>query len=194
MKLAEKYEILVRKASEKNASFGLAVAKGYYKILAYKDEYEVARLHSNHLEKALENEFDSFKKIGFYMAPPILFGKTHDGRPRKIYFGGWFFPILRVLARAKILRGTFLDVFGYTKERRVERELIREYERDISNLILLYSEKIHELSKRRALLPLEIKGFGSVKEKSIAEAIAVRAEIMMASNNLNSDEQRLAAE
>jgi indolepyruvate ferredoxin oxidoreductase len=194
IKLSEKYEELVNKATTKNYSFGLSVARGYYKILAYKDEYEVARLHSSYLKDALRNEFESFKTFSFYMAPPIFTKKQHDGRPKKINFGSWLFPFLQILAKGKIFRGTVFDLFGYTNERKVERELIKEYEEDIEELVSIYSDEIHELAVKRGLLPLEIKGFGSVKNKTISETSNRRREIMVASKKLGWVKHSVAAE
>ena len=194
LKLAKKYRVLVNTAKEKNIEFGLAVAKGYFKLLAYKDEYEVARLHSKYLKTFLKSEFLSYRKISFSMSPPLLARKLQDGRTKKVTFGAWMLTILRLLAKGKILRGSVLDIFGYSKERRCERELISEYEKDIQQLIVAYSETVHRLVIDRALLPLKINGFGVVKERAVLECEIERQKLMIAVKNPDPEKHLVAAE
>ena len=97
--------------------------------MAYKDEYEVARLLLSTQEKAAA-EFDGDFKMTFHLAPPLLSREGADGRPQKREFGSWMLRPMRLLAKMKVLRGTPLDIFGYTAERRMERALIRQYEAD----------------------------------------------------------------
>ena len=108
-----------------------AVAKGYHKLLAYKDEFEVARLHLETEEKA-RAAFDGDLKLTYHLAPPLLPGKDASGRPKKREFGAWVGRLYGLLAKMKPLRGTPLNPFGYTAERRMERALIRQYERDMA--------------------------------------------------------------
>jgi indolepyruvate ferredoxin oxidoreductase len=129
--LADRYRALVARAPE---SLRLSVAKGYHKLLAYKDEYEVARLHLATATKA-QTEFEGDLKLTFHLAPPILTRKGPDGRPVKRAFGPWMGRAFRALARLKGLRGTPLDPFGYFPERRMERALIAQYERDMAELL-----------------------------------------------------------
>ena len=110
------------------------MAKGYHKLLAYKDEYEVARLHAETLEAAVDAQFTDVRAMRFHLAPPILGGKDAAGRPRKREFGPWMLGAFGVLAASRWLRGTPLDPFGYTAERRMERALIAEYERDMDRV------------------------------------------------------------
>ncbi len=177
-KLAVKYQRLVSKVKNANENLALAVAKGYFKVLAYKDEYEVARLHTVYLKEELLKEFDCFSKLSFYLAPPIISRKNKSGKIVKKKFGSWFFYVLRALSRAKVVRGTIFDLFSYSTERRNEVKLISQYEIDIEKLLPIYSAANHDLLIEIALLPLQIKGFGYVKEKSIQETAKRRKEIM----------------
>jgi indolepyruvate ferredoxin oxidoreductase len=153
-----------------------AVAKSLFKLMAYKDEYEVARLHmeTGFLEK-LRQQFDGDFVVNYHLAPPILSsGKDARGRPLKRQFGPWIQPAFRLLARLKFLRGTPLDVFGYTGERRMERGLIGWYEALIAELLPRLEAETIETSVKLASLPMQIRGYGPVKE---AAARDVRTEI-----------------
>ncbi len=181
---ARRYRRLVDRALEAEKAAGAeglgeAVAEGWYKVLAYKDEYEVARLHVDHLERELGEAFDNIGKISFHMAPPILGRKDSEGRPVKQKFGPWMFRLLKVLNRMKPLRGTPLDPFGYAAERRAERQAIRDYERLVDELIAgLTPEKVG-LAAEIARLPLKVRGFGHVKRRN-AEAMAQEEAALMA--------------
>ena len=107
-----------------------AVARYYFKLLAYKDEYEVARLHADPAFRArIASQFEGDYTLNFHMAPPLLARPDPvTGRPRKMAFGPWVMSLFSVLAWLKPLRGTAFDIFGYTSERRAERALIAEYE------------------------------------------------------------------
>jgi indolepyruvate ferredoxin oxidoreductase len=173
---ARRYRALVDRAmaAEKAAGgegFAEAVAEGYYKLMAYKDEYEVARLHVEHLERELSEAFDGVQKIHFHMAPPILGRKDSEGRPVKTKFGPWMFRVLKVLARLRGLRATPLDPFGYSAERRDERRAIRDYERLVDELIRGLTREKLGLAAEIARLPLKVRGFGHVKRRN-AEAVA----------------------
>ena len=148
--------------------------------MAYKDEYEVARLHSNYLKGALAEEFDEFPKLSFYFAPALLSRKNKEGKIKKKKFGPWFFPILKVLAKGKFIRGTIFDVFAYSSERKSEVRLIAQYESDVEKLLTSYKPEIHELCEEIALIPLNIKGFGYVKEESIRKAMLKRSKLLSA--------------
>ncbi len=174
--LANRFRALVAKAPE---NLRESVAKGYHKLLSYKDEYEVARLHLSTMEKARE-EFDGDLQPRFHLAPPLLPGKDAMGRPRKRAFGAWIIPVFRGLAALKTLRGTVFDPFGYGAERRAERRLIAEYEADMA-LVLPNASKANEaLLRELAELPLSIRGFGPVKAAAMTKAAARRAEILAA--------------
>jgi indolepyruvate ferredoxin oxidoreductase len=143
-----------------------AVARSLFKLMAYKDEYEVARLHmeTGFLEK-LRQEFEGDFVVHYHLAPPIMSsGKDARGRPLKRQFGPWIQPAFRMLARLKFLRGTALDVFGYTRERRMERELIGWYEALIAELLPQLAAETIETSVKIAAMPMRIRGYGPVKE------------------------------
>ena len=108
-----------------------AVARGYHKLLAYKDEYEVARLYASPaFEKALGEQFESRRKLEFHLAPPLLARRDKEtGEPRKMRFGAWMLPVFRLLAKGKGLRGGAFDIFGYSAERKLERQMIADYEK-----------------------------------------------------------------
>ena len=156
-----------------------AVAKGYHKLLSYKDEYEVARLLLSSRDKA-GKEFDGDLKMTFHLAPPILGGKGPDGRPKKREFGEWMLGPLKVLARMKRLRGTPLDVFGYSAERKMERALIRQYEKDMKEVLPKVTPETRDIVLALAALPLEIRGFGPVKLANEAKAAKRREELLAA--------------
>jgi len=154
-----------------------AAAKGYHKLLSYKDEYEVARLLLSTREKARE-EFDGDFTMKFHLAPPILGGKPVEGRPRKREFGQWMERPLRVLAGLKKLRGTPFDVFGYTAERKMERALIRQYEKDFKEVLAILKPETIDAAVALAALPLDIRGFGPVKADNEAKAAKRREELL----------------
>ena len=153
------------------------VAKGYHKLLAIKDEYEVARLHLTTLDKARE-AFDGALRPTFWLAPPLLPGKDGAGRPKKRAFGPWMLPVFRMLAGLKHLRATRWDIFGRSAERRMERALIAEYEGDMAAALAALTPANAPLVRELAELPLTIRGFGPVKEANAAKAAARRAEIL----------------
>lgn len=151
-----------------------AVAKSYHKLLAYKDEYEVARLLQNARTKA-EGVFDGDLKLSFHMAPPIMGGKDANGRPRKRTFGAWMEKFLPQLAKLKVLRGTPFDPFGYYAERRQERELIRLFEQDMARI---KSAKNRAAAQALAEWPMVCKGYGPVKAANVAKALALREDLL----------------
>ena len=156
-----------------------AIAKGYHKLLTYKDEYEVARLHLDSLQKA-NAEFEGDFIPRFHLAPPLLSRMGSDGRPVKRSFGPWIMKGFKLLSRMKSLRGTPLDPFGYTAERRMERRLIREYEALISEILPQVTAENHQLAVELAELPLQIRGFGPVKHRNAEAAAKRRAELRAA--------------
>ncbi|WP_170523881.1 indolepyruvate ferredoxin oxidoreductase family protein [Ruegeria arenilitoris] len=154
-----------------------AVARGYHKLLSYKDEYEVARLLLDSRDKAAA-EFDGDIKMTFHLAPPILGRKGPDGRPRKRQFGEWLLGPMKVLAKLKGLRGTPLDIFGYTAERRMERALIRQYETDMKEVLPKLDDNTRDAIVALARLPLDIRGFGPVLAANEAKAAKRREELL----------------
>ena len=173
--LARRYRALVDKVSDPRLKE--AVALGYHKLLAYKDEYEVARLHLSTEAKAREL-FEGDLKLTYHLAPPMLPGKDAAGRPKKREFGAWMGRIYRPLAALKVLRGTPFDVFGYTAERRMERGLIAQYEADMAEWLPRADAANMDMVVALAELPLKIRGFGPVKEKNAAIAAENRDAIL----------------
>ena len=176
-RLARKYRRLVDRVDD--LVLREAVALGYHKLLAYKDEYEVARLHLETEAKA-RAEFEGDLRLTYHLAPPLLPGRDAGGRPKKRTFGPWIGGLYRVLARMKRLRGTPLDLFGYTGERRMERRLIKDYERDMAELLRDVTPETVALAADLAGLPRQIKGFGPVKAANAVAAAARREELLTA--------------
>jgi indolepyruvate ferredoxin oxidoreductase len=173
-----------------------AVAINYAKLLAYKDEYEVARLFSDgHFEQQLRDQFDGDFKISFNLAPPI-FGGAKDalGRPKKRAFGAWMLPVFRTLAKMRSLRGTMFDIFGYSADRRLERDLIAGYEKDVATVLGLLSEATHDTAVELLSLPDRIRGYGSVKEKAVKDAQARYAQLAADLASPPSAPRQIAAE
>ncbi len=154
-----------------------AAAKGYHKLLAYKDEYEVARLHLDTAAKA-RAAFGGEPVPTFHLAPPFLPGTDARGRPRKRAFGPWVTVVFRLLARMKVLRGTPFDPFGRASERVTERGLIVQYEADMAEIARGVSPSALDAAVELAELPLSIKGFGPVKEANRRVAAARREELL----------------
>ncbi|MBL4930078.1 indolepyruvate ferredoxin oxidoreductase family protein [Fuscibacter oryzae] len=159
------------------------VAETYARVLAYKDEYEVARLYSlPAFRKGIEAEFSGPYRLSLNLAPPILPGKASDGRPKKREFGPWILPVLGVLARLKFLRGTWADPFGHSHDRRLERELIARYEDDLTLAEQAVTAETLPLIAELLALPQEIRGYGPVKEaawhKQMARRDGLRATLL----------------
>ncbi|HMS93785.1 MAG TPA: indolepyruvate ferredoxin oxidoreductase family protein [Tabrizicola sp.] len=149
-------------------------ALSYARVLAYKDEYEVARLFSDaSFRQGLEASFDGDYRIAFNLAPPMLPGKDATGRPKKREFGPWVLPLFRLLARMKGLRGTWADPFGHSHDRKLERALIVQYEADL-DLAETHGKLAGPLIARLLALPQDIRGYGPVKEAALAKATAQR--------------------
>ena len=148
-----------------------AVARGLFKLMSYKDEYEVARLHTDTgFEDTIKAMFEGDFKINYHLAPPLLSPKNAEGEMQKRKFGPWISSGFKVLAKLKGLRGTSLDVFGYTAERQTERALIDEYRASIEVVLASLSEHNHAAALVLARIPEQIKGFGHVKERHLAAA------------------------
>ncbi|MEP6065580.1 MAG: indolepyruvate ferredoxin oxidoreductase family protein [Paracoccaceae bacterium] len=154
-----------------------AVAKGYHKLLAYKDEYEVARLHLDTFEKASE-QFDGDFSMTFHLAPPMTTKDGPDGRPIKKEYSQGMLRWFRLLARMKGLRGTPLDIFGRTSERKMERSLIKQYEADLKKVLPKLDTGTRDAIIALAELPLQIRGFGPVKMANEQKAAKRREELL----------------
>jgi indolepyruvate ferredoxin oxidoreductase len=148
-----------------------AVARGLFKLMAYKDEYEVARLHTDTgFEDKIKAMFEGDFKINYHLSPPLLSPKNDLGEMQKRKFGPWMNSAFKVLAKLKGLRGTPLDVFGYAAERQTERALIDEYRASMEEVLVSLNEHNHGLALQLARIPEQIKGFGHVKERHLAAA------------------------
>jgi indolepyruvate ferredoxin oxidoreductase len=151
-----------------------AVARYYFKLLAVKDEYEVARLYAEtDFRERVAREFEGDYKLAFHLAPPLV--ATPDpktGVIAKRKYGPWMMSAFRVLAKLRRLRGTPLDVFGRTGERRRERALPGEYERLVDEIVAALAPHNHDLAVALASIPESIRGYGHVKERHLADAKA----------------------
>ncbi|MCY4289885.1 MAG: indolepyruvate ferredoxin oxidoreductase family protein [Aestuariivita sp.] len=174
-RLAKRYRKMVDRFEEPRVKE--AVAKGYHKVLAYKDEYEVARLHLKTHQKASE-EFEGAFKMTFHLSPPLLARVGSDGRPKKREFGEFILRLFRLLAALRWLRGTPFDPFGYSSERRSERRWIRQYEADMATLLPQLNDHTRDAIIALAELPLEVRGFGVVKEENAKKASERRKELL----------------
>jgi indolepyruvate ferredoxin oxidoreductase len=145
-----------------------AVARNLFKLMAIKDEYEVARLHSDPAFRArIAEQFEGDYKLAFHLAPPFIGKKDSEGMPVKQRFGPWMMTAFGLLARLKGLRGTALDLFGRTEERRGERALLSDYEATLDELQASLSAERLPLALQIARIPEDIRGFGHVKARSI---------------------------
>ncbi len=187
-KLVARYQALVGQFDDRDLQE--AVAKGYHKLLAYKDEYEVARLMQDTRAKA-QAEFGGDLKLTYHLAPPILTGTDANGRPKKRGFGEGFVRLMPLLARFKVLRGTVFDPFGYSAERKMERALISQYEGDMAEVIRVMRPDTRDAAIALAALPLQIKGFGPVKAKAEMVAAKRREELLAV---LRASETKAAAQ
>ncbi len=157
-----------------------AVAKNLFKLMAYKDEYEVARLFTDgSFDKQVAAAFEGDLKFEFHLAPPLLARKDPaTGRPRKMSFGPWIRPVFSVLAKLKFLRGTVFDPFGYSAERKLERRLIGDYTDLLEELIVGLNFENRALAAALASMPEKIRGFGPVKTRSVTAARAEGAALL----------------
>jgi indolepyruvate ferredoxin oxidoreductase len=157
-----------------------AVAINYAKLLAYKDEYEVARLFTDgKFEQQLRDQFEGEFKFSFNLAPPILGGGLDaQGRPKKRAFGPWMMTVFRWLAKFRFLRGTALDIFARSPDRKLERELIAAYENDVTAVLGSLSPLTADTALELLQLPDRIRGYGPVKEKAAADASKRHAQLM----------------
>jgi indolepyruvate ferredoxin oxidoreductase len=169
--LARKYTAVVERVRDAESALSdddaltRAVAQAYFRLLSYKDEYEVARLHTRkEFLDSIKRDYGEQAKLKFHLAPPLLGGKLDArGRPLKKEFGGWMLPVFRVLAGMRGLRGGPFDLFGYTAERRWERSLIREFEKLLDEIVPVLDADTLPDAIAQVQRYLEIRGFGPVK-------------------------------
>jgi indolepyruvate ferredoxin oxidoreductase len=186
---AERYRARISRiaAAEARAApgeTGLAVAAVHalFKLMAIKDEYEVARLYTDGaFQRQLKEGFDSWDKLEFHLAPPLLARRDkRTGQAKKARFGPWMMPAFRVLARLKHVRGTWLDPFGRTAERRWERRLLGDYETVLDRIEAGLTPANHGIAVRLAAYPQKIRGFGHVKEAQAKPALAEGKRLLQA--------------
>jgi indolepyruvate ferredoxin oxidoreductase len=201
-RLAKRYRKLVDQVRDaaRDGGYGealpRAVAINYAKLLAYKDEYEVARLFTDgRFERQLRDQFDGDYKISFNLAPPILSnGVDAQGRPKKRAFGPGMMKWFRLLAKLRGLRGTPFDIFRYSADRKLERELITDYEKDVASVLGQLSAANIDTAVELLSLPDRIRGYGPVKEKAAKDAKARHAQLTADLANPPPAPRQLAAE
>ena len=159
-----------------------AVARYLFKLMAYKDEYEVARLYtSGEFMEKLNRQFDGNVKLTFNLAPPLFSQRDPDtGHLIKREYGAWMLHAFRLLAKLKGLRGTAFDIFGRTEERRTERQLIVDYMATVERLLSELTPDNHALAVEIARIPEKIRGYGHVKERHLKAAKAEEAQLLEA--------------
>ena len=186
---ADRYQALVERAQAAELrqtpgrqGFALAVARYAFKLMAYKDEYEVARLYSDGaFLSQVRAQFDGKVRLKVHLAPPLLAARDPEtGHLKKREYGPWTLRLMGLLARFKILRGTIWDPFGHTAERRMERRLIADYIATVEELARGLTHDRHALAVEIASIPEHIRGFGHVKEAHLAKAEARRADLLAA--------------
>ncbi len=174
---AEKYKKFIDAVHHKEQILGKTsltetVARQLFKLMAYKDEYEVARLHTDKqfLER-IQTQFEGDFKVFYHLAPPLVAKRNEKGQLLKQKMSPHMQLAFQGLARLKFLRGSFLDIFGRTEERQTERALIQEYMDAVNELLVSLNSNNHALAIQMANVPEQIKGFGHVKEKHLAAAM-----------------------
>jgi indolepyruvate ferredoxin oxidoreductase len=180
---ADRYRRFVTRVVERERELRLkpglaeAVARYYYKLLAYKDEFEVARLYSAPVfRRELEKNFQGDYSLRFHLgAGPFARRDSADAEPRKTEVGGWILPVFHVLARLRFLRGTMFDPFARSSERRLALREIAQYEADIETLLADLDEKRHSLAIEIASLPEKLRGYGHIRERSAVAVAEKRA-------------------
>jgi indolepyruvate ferredoxin oxidoreductase len=167
------------------------VARYLFKLMAYKDEYEVARLHTDGTFAAKVGAmFEGDYKTVYHMAPPIFGNRNDRGELEKQRMGAWVHPVLKMLAGLKGLRGTAFDIFGRTAERREERALIDEYRQAIEGMLPMLSPASRDAAAAFARVPEQIRGFGHVKARHLA---AARVQWKLLLDNFHSPQTRAHA-
>ncbi|MGO1080583.1 indolepyruvate ferredoxin oxidoreductase family protein [Inquilinus sp. CA228] len=182
---AARFSTLVGKVRAAEAKLGRedltdAVARNHYKLLAYKDEYEVARLYTDgSFLKQIEAQFEGDYTLQFHLAPPSFSEKDPEtGHLKKRAFGPWMLRAFGLLARMKRLRGTALDPFGRTEERKTERQLITDYETVVEELLARLGPDTHAVCVAIARVPEQIRGYGHIKDEALDKAKAREAELL----------------
>ncbi|MSP45243.1 MAG: indolepyruvate ferredoxin oxidoreductase family protein [Xanthobacteraceae bacterium] len=179
--LVEKVKAAESAKAPEKCGLAEAVARYLFKLMAYKDEYEVARLYTDgNFIKQVANELGGENlRFEFHLAPPLLARPDPaTGEPRKIGFGPWMMSAFGLLARLKFLRGTPFDIFGYSQERKTERKLVAEYEAMLDEILARLTPDNHPLAVGLAAIPEKIRGFGPVKARHLVAAKADEAALL----------------
>lgn len=172
-----------------------AVARNLFKLMAVKDEYEVARLYTDgSFTSQLYGQFEGFDRLEFHLAPPIFAKRGPDGRLRKSSYGPWVMKAFGALSAMKGLRGTAFDIFGYSGERRMERRLLADYQQDLNMIISGLSGENAETAVALASLPGVVRGFGHVKAANAAKAAGERERLIRRFEKPGAETLRQAAE
>lgn len=183
---AQQYRALVERVRTHEAqrapgstALSAAVARYAFKLMAYKDEYEVARLYTRgDFQHRVQQQFEGDYQLRFHLAPPLFAKKDANGQPIKREYGPWMFSAFKLLARLKFVRGGKLDVFGYTAERRGERQLIADYLATVDTLLQRLDNDNVGLAAQIASIPEHIRGYGHVKDAHLREAKAREAALL----------------
>ena len=174
-----------------NDALSRAVATQYARLLAPKDEYEVARLYSEtDFLQRLGEKFDGDLRLSFHLAPPDLSKPGPDGRPKKISFGPWLVPVLKWLAKARWLRGSGLDPFRFSPEKAVDRRLLADYEADLDLIASVRNQPSAAL--KLANWPAEVRGFGPIRQQAARQASEVRESLRAALRESLGEAERAA--
>ena len=180
LQMVERVRTLENGRMPGNTGLTSAVALNYFKLLAYKDEYEVSRLYTNgNFLKKINNRFDGDFKLKFHLAPPLFSRRDKiTGEPKKTDYGMWVLTAMNLLSKFKFLRGTLFDPFGRTPERKMERRLIIDYEKTLEKLLRNFSKTNHNLAVEIAKIPEQIRGYDLVKHSSLKSAKICEKELM----------------
>jgi len=191
--LADKYTQLLSRVAliEKAATPGQtalhdAVAQSYFKVLAYKDEYEVSRLYTDgRFDAAIQKTFNDGHKIKFHFASPLLTWQAGPNeRPKKSTFGPWVIPVLKILSKLKVLRGTAFDVFGLAHERKLERQMIVDFEATVDQVLKNLTPDNHGQAVAIIKLSMTVRGFGPVKIEALEKyKIELAARMILLNTN-----------
>jgi indolepyruvate ferredoxin oxidoreductase len=178
--LVERVRLLELTRTPTKQGLALAVGRSYFRVLAYKDEYEVARLYvETGFFDRVATQFDGKYRIAFHLAPPLFARRDPDtGLPRKGRFGSWIIPVLSALSKFKGVRGTPWDPFAHTSDRKMERQLIKDYEQVIEEILLDLSPANHHCAIALISLFERVRGYGHIKAKSISGMNAEKEKLL----------------
>ena len=192
IKYVEKIRATEEKAVPGQTALTEAVARALFKLMAIKDEYEVARLYTDgRFKKQLEQQFENHKRLEFHLAPPLLGKVDRHGHPVKVSYGPNMFFLFKILSSLRFLRATPFDIFGFTKERRMERRLISDYCNLVDGLLPLLDAAHHSLAVEIASLPMQLRGYGHVKMRHLDEMIQKRDALLASYRAIKRDHSGL---